>query len=212
MLGRSVPFYAEIQRMLAEISADFGVPGSVLYDLGCSTGTTLLELDGRLDPDVTFVGIDSSPEMLERAREKLAMAGFPRPFELLCLDLNEALPIRNASVVILNLTLQFIRPDKRAHLIRDIAEGLNNGGCLILVEKVLGQTPEIDSLFVRYHQEFKGRQGYSEVEIARKREALENVLIPFDPLENRDLILNNGFASMDVFFRWYNFCGMIALK
>jgi len=212
MLERSVPFYDEIQRMTGEIAGDFAVSRSSVYDLGCSTGTTLLALDRALPEDVRFVGIDSSEDMLQRARQKLSERGLARPYELQCLDLEQGVSIREASVVIMILTLQFIRPLRRDPLIADIARGLNDGGCLILVEKVLSDNSALNRLFINYHYDFKRRNGYSGMEIAQKREALENVLIPYHYQENRELLLRNGFRGCDSFFRWYNFCGILAVK
>ena len=212
MLDRSVPFYTEVQRMMGEIAADFAVPGTNLYDLGCSTGTTLLWLDQLVAPDIRFVGVDSSPEMLEKARAKLDERGFTRPHELVCQNLDNGVAIVNASVVVMNLTLQFVRPLYRDQLIQSIARGTNEQGCLLLVEKVLGQDSTLNRLFIKYYYDFKKRNGYSEMEIAQKREALENVLIPYHFEENRELLLRNGFRACDVFFRWYNFCGMVAIK
>jgi tRNA (cmo5U34)-methyltransferase len=212
MLDRSVPFYQEVQRMICEMCADFAVPGTNVYDLGCSTCTTFLAIEKSLPPDVTCVGLDSSEEMLVKAREKLAQHKFSRPVELNCVDMNKGVSIENASVAILNLTLQFIRPLTRESVVRNIAAGLNDGGCLILVEKVLTENSTINRLFIKYYYEMKKRNGYSELEIVQKREALENVLIPYHYDENRRLLLDNGFKACDVFFRWYNFCGMLAIK
>jgi tRNA (cmo5U34)-methyltransferase len=212
MLDRSVPFYAEIQRMIGEIAGDFAVPGTNLYDLGCSTGTTFIGLDPVVPAEVAFIGVDSSPDMLKKARKKLQENSISHTYELICLSLDDGVPILNASVVILNLTLQFVRPLNRDRVISSIAHGLNDGGCLILVEKVLSQDSTINRLFIKHYYEFKKRNGYSELEISQKREALENVLIPYHLEENRELLLRNGFKSCDVFFRWYNFCGMLALK
>lgn len=210
MLDRSVPFYAEIQRMMGEIAADFAAPGTRLYDLGCSTGTTLLELDRVVAPEVAFIGVDSSADMLDRARQKLV--GLTRPCDLLCGDLDHGVEIDGASVVVMNLTLQFVRPLRRDRLLRDIAAGIERHGCLLLVEKVLGQDSTLNRLFIKYYYDFKKRNGYSDMEISQKREALENVLIPYRFEENRELLLRNGFSACEEFFRWYNFCGMLAIK
>ncbi|HEY7214387.1 MAG TPA: methyltransferase domain-containing protein, partial [Thermoanaerobaculia bacterium] len=142
MLDRSVPFYAEIQRLVAELAADFAAPGTAIYDLGCSTCTSFLQISRELPAgaDVRFVGLDSSPEMLEIARHKLAEAGFAYEYELRCADLDRDIEIRDASVVLLVLTLQFVRPLQRERLIRCIARGMAEKGCLILVEKVLGES------------------------------------------------------------------------
>lgn len=212
MVSRSVPFYSEIQRMIVELARDFAVPETTLYDLGCSSGTTMINLHGALDPTIRFVGIDNSSAMLEQCRAKLREHGVDRPFDLERLDLNDGIAIDNASLVTLVLTLQFIRPLRRERLIKDIVKGLRPQGCMILVEKVLGEESLFNRLFIDYYYEMKRRHGYSELEISQKREALENVLIPYKLLENRDLLLNSGFSKVDVFFKWYNFCGLIAVK
>lgn len=212
MVTRSVPFYVEIQRMVAEMTADFAVPDTTVYDFGCSTGTTFLNLDPRVDPSVRFVGLDDSPEMLDKCRAKLTESGMKRPFELLCVDLNDGVRIQDASVVLLILTLQFIRPLNRDRLIADIYRGLRPNGCLLVVEKVLGEDSLLNRLFIKYYYELKRRNGYSELEITQKREALENVLVPYKVLENRELLLRTGFRYVDVFFKWYNFSGMVAVK
>ena len=212
MLLRSVPFYAEIQRMMSEIAADFAVEGTNLYDLGCSTGNAFLQLDPVVAPGVRFVGIDSSQEMLDQARKKLTQAGITRDYELVCADLNQGAQITNASMVIMNLTLQFIRPLYRHTLITSIASGMNSEGCLLLVEKVLSKDSTLNRFFIKYYYGFKERNGYSKTEIAQKREALENVLVPYRLEENVTLMLNSGFSQCEPFFKWYNFCGLIALK
>ena len=212
MLDRSVPFYQEVQRMIAEMAADFAVDGTNVYDLGCSTGTTLLNLDRTVGKAVRFVGIDYSEEMLKRCREKLAACGFQRNHELICADLNQGVRVENASMVLMVLTLQFVRPLYRDLLVRSIYEGLNDNGCLIVVEKTLGEDSLFNRLFIKYYYDLKKRHGYSELEIAQKREALENVLIPYKLLENREMLLRAGFRYCDVFFKWYNFSGMVAVK
>ena len=212
MVGRSVPFYDEIQRMICEITADFAVESTNLYDLGCSTGTTLLALDQVVRPDIHFIGVDNSEAMLAQAQQKLAANGVSRRHELVCADLHQGPVIENASVVMMILTLQFIRPLYRERLIRRIAQGLNENGCLILVEKLTTTNTLLNRLFVKYYYEMKRRHGYSDIEISQKREALENVLIPYRAEENRELLLTNGFKHVEEMFRWYNFCCLIAIK
>lgn len=212
MLVRSVPFYAEMQRMTGELAADFAVPGTSLFDLGCSTATTLALLDPLVDPGVRFVGVDNSPEMLEKARAKLATLGSGRATELACVDLHEFDGVRNASVVILTLTLQFVRPLHRERLVRMISAGTNPSGCLILIEKLTESDTLFNRLFIKYYYDMKRRHGYSDLEISQKREALENVLIPYRAEENERLLLEAGYRRVQPFFRWYNFGGFIAVK
>ena len=212
MLVRSVPYYQEIQRMIAEIACDFVVNGTTIYDLGCSTGTTLLNLNRHLGDRVRYTGVDYSEDMLEKCRRKFSDNHFSGGYELVCADLNNGISIENASVVLMVLSLQFIRPLHREKLLESILRGTNDNGCLIVVEKVLGEDSVFNRLFIKYYYEMKKRHGYSELEISKKRESLENVLIPYRLLENRELLLKQGFRYVDVFFKWYNFCGMVAVK
>ncbi len=214
MLHRSVPFYSEVERMVAELAADFAAPGTEIYDLGCSTCTTAVQVAKLLPQgfDVRFVGIDSSQEMLDLARQKLTESQFPFPYELVQADLNRDVEIEDASSVLLVLTLQFIRPLYRDRLIERIRRGLSDEGCLILVEKVLGESSTLNRLFIKHYYELKKRHGYSDLEIAQKREALENVLVPYRLEENRELLTRHGFSQVDVFFKWYNFCALVAMK
>jgi tRNA (cmo5U34)-methyltransferase len=213
MLARSVPFYDEIQRMTEELAVDFAAEGGAVYDLGCSTGTTLVRIGRHLKERGTrLIGLDYSADMLVQAEKKLSQAGLKSQMELHCVDLNEAVRIEDAAVVLLVLTLQFVRPLGREGLLRSICAGLNEGGCLLMVEKVLGTNSTLNRLFIEHYYEMKRRNGYSELEIAQKREALENVLVPYRLDENIELLRRSGFSAVDVYFRWYNFCGLIAVK
>ncbi len=212
MVSRSVPFYGEIQRMTAELAAEFAAPDSTLYDLGCSTGTTLSALDSWVGPTVRFVGYDNSPQMVERAREKLASFPTPRSRDVRLVDLHEPFAIEDASVTIMLFTLQFVRPLHRERVIRTIAEGTRPQGALIMAEKVIEGDTLFNRLFIDNYYDMKRRHGYSDMEISQKREALENVLIPYRMEENRDLALRCGYTKFQEFFRWYNFAGMIAVK
>jgi tRNA (cmo5U34)-methyltransferase len=212
MVSRSVPFYGEMQRMTAEIAADFAQPGTNLYDLGCATGTTMLAMDGAIDPGVRFVGVDNSDDMLAKARLKMQQAGMKRAYDLVTADLHKGPVVENASVVLLLLTLQFVRPLYRDRLVADIVRGMNDRGCLILIEKLTSADTLFNRLYIKYYYDMKRRNGYSETEIAQKREALENVLIPYRLEENVEMLKGAGFKSVEVFFRWYNFCGIVAVK
>ena len=212
MVSRSVPHYEEMQRMVCELALDFAKLGTNFYDIGCSTATTLLMLDPLLDPSLTFIGIDNAPDMLEKARQKIQMTGTQRPIELQTADLHHGLHMENASVVTMLLTLQFIRPLYRERMMKNIFQGLNEQGCLILIEKLTSEDTTFNRLFIQHYYDFKRRNGYSEIEISKKREALENVLIPYRLEENIQLLKETGFRHTEIFFRWYNFCGIIAVK
>jgi len=215
MLDRSIPLYRELQRMLGEIAVEFAVSGTNVYDLGCSNGITLDTLDHAIrgaGKSVQLVGVDYSKAMLEKAEQRFASRGADALPKFVLRDLNEGCSIENASVVLLNLTLQFVRPLFRDRLVRSICDGLVENGCLILVEKVLGNDSLFNRTFIKFYYDMKRRNHYSDMEIAQKREALENVLIPYRIDENFELLKRNGFGSVDVFYKWYNFAGLIGVK
>ena len=212
MVDRSVPFYNEIQRMISEMAADFAEPGTTLYDLGCSTATTLLELDQVVDPTVRFIGVDNSAEMLTKADAKLKARNVKRPYELIEADLHGFAGMEEASVVTMVLTLMFIRPLQRQHFMERLYRGLRPGGCLLLVEKLTVADSTLNRLFINHYYALKRRNDYSEIEISRKREALENVLIPYRFEENVELLRASGFQAVEEIFRWYNFSAIVAVK
>jgi len=212
MLERSVPFYKECQSMVVELVKEHVQPDTSVYDLGCSTGTLIKYLAQAIPKKskIRFVGIDNSAPMLKKAKRKLK-----DPIdrcELVEADLNEKLEINNASVIVMNYTLQFIPPPNRAAMLQRLHKALLPGGCLILIEKVRGETADLDDAFVDQYYRYKQEHGYSRMEIAKKREALEDVLVPLKPSENVKLLSRAGFGTVDVFFKWFNFAGFLALK
>ncbi len=212
MLGRSVPIYQECQSLAVRWCARFAKANTSVYDLGCSTGTLLLKLAQSIDKNkgIALYGVDNSPAMLEKSSKTLEQS--PIPCELFEADLNQDISIQNASVVVMNYTLQFVSPEHRNSLLKSICEGLVPGGSLVLIEKIKSAIPALDETFIDFHHQFKRDHDYSDLEISRKREALENVLIPWTVEENQGLIKKAGFQTVDLFFKWNNFAGFIALK
>ena len=212
MLGRSVPMYQECQSLAVHWCARLAKANTSVYDLGCSTGQLLLKLARSIDKNngIALYGVDNSSAMLEKSRKTLELS--PIPCELLEVDLNQKIAIQNASVVVMNYTLQFVLPENRLPLLKNISENLVPGGSLILIEKIKSDISELDQTFIDFHHQFKRDRGYSDLEISRKREALENVLIPWTVEENQSLIKKAGFQTVDLFFKWNNFAGFIALN
>jgi len=212
MLERSVPFYKEITAMTASLLAAFVPQGATIYDLGCSTGATLLELARRLPHlDLHCVGIDSSAAMVEKASVKAEMYSKADRVRFVQADIL-SYPLAQPAAILLNYTLQFVRPLQRPAFIERLYAALPPGGILVLCEKTISHSPEFNRAFIGYYLDFKRRQGYSEIEIAKKREALENVLVPFSVAENLALLREAGFAQVETFFQWFNFSGMVARK
>ncbi len=210
MLERSVPLYRECLSTAVAWAARHAVPGSRVYDLGCSTGSLLALLAKAVPEGVRLIGVDSSAAMLEKAREKLARA--PAIWELEQADLAAGFRPAEASVVVMNYTLQFLPPKGRGPLLGRLHGGMREGGLLLVIEKIRAEHPEHEETLTGLYHDHKRQRGYTELEIARKREALENVLIPLTAEGNRALIAGAGFRAVELFFRWNNFTGFVALK
>jgi len=194
--------------------SQFVAPHGTVLDLGCSTGATLLELS-RLLPDMhlRYIGLDNAPAMLEKARRKAAM--FSKNIEFRQQDITApdlAQQLAGADVILCNYTMQFIRPLLRQDFICRLHAALPAGGLLLLSEKIISSHSLLNRKFISIYHEFKREQGYSELEIAAKREALENVLIPFTAEENLSLLRNGGFSWAEMHFRWINFASFVAIK
>jgi tRNA (cmo5U34)-methyltransferase len=215
MLARSVPYYHEQQALIQQIARRFHVPGTRVYDLGCSTGAPLISLAKVLGPDVHLVGYDYSEPMLDKARHNVGAAGLTNQIDLRRADFNEDLSntdLSNASVVTVCWTLQFVRPLWRDSFIKWIHRGMVNGGTLICMEKILTKSSDMNRYFIDFYYEYKSRHGYTPEEIMRKREALENVLIPYRTDENFELFQRNGFTTVETCFQWFNFAGYLCVK
>ena len=212
MIKRSVPGYSTIIAMTGLLAARYARPGTGCYDLGCSLGASTLAMRQQVSaPDCRIIGVDNSESMIRRCRKVVDTDLHQLPVELRCEDIEDT-AIENASVVVLNFTLQFVPLERRADLIRKIFDGLCPGGILVLSEKVVFADPHLDELNIELHHQFKRANGYSDLEIAQKRQALENVLVPETLDAHRQRLATAGFNSCDVWFQCFNFASLVALK
>lgn len=212
MINRSVPGYSTLINMVGILSAQYVQAGSQLYDLGCSLGAVTLSMRQRItQPGCTIVAVDNSEAMLARCRQYVTDDGGQAPVELRCADIQEV-SIEHASVVILNLTLQFVAPSQRMALLEKIYAGVLPGGALILSEKLAFDDEQEASFYTEMHHAFKKGNGYSDLEVSQKRTALEKVLVP----ERRELhegrLRDAGFGEVRQWFQCLNFASFIAVK
>lgn len=210
MIRRSVPGYGNIVTMIGLLADRFGVAGSTLYDLGCSLGASTLSMRRCLgNRDCTIVAVDNSSAMVEGCKANIAAAGEGVSVDVQCADIRDV-TITNASVVVLNFTLQFISPEHRLDLLRKIRSGMRPGGVLILSEKIVFDSGEEDGFHRTLHLDFKRANGYSELEISQKRTALENVLIPETLEQHRQRLAEAGFSRSHLWFQCFNFASLVA--
>ena len=212
MIKRSVPGYTTIIAMTGLLAGRYAPAGSKIYDLGCSLGASTLAMRQHIHHrDCEIIAIDNSPAMLQRCQNIIDTDTHELPVSLVCADIQDV-AIENASVVVLNFTLQFIDRGLRDSVIQAIYDGLHPGGIMVLSEKVSFEDEHLDQLNIDLHHQFKRANGYSDLEIAQKRTALENVLLPETLNQHKQRIARAGFSSCDVWFQCFNFASLIALK
>jgi tRNA (cmo5U34)-methyltransferase len=212
MLSRSIPFYQPAIELVAALFSRLLDSRATVYDLGCSTGSTLISLAQLLEEkELQFIGIDKAPAMLDKARAKAHRHSFCRNIRFLEGDITH-FQLEQPNAIICNYTLQFLRPPQRPAFLQNLYEALPTGGVLILSEKTISHHSRVNRAFINIYHEFKRSHGYSEMEIATKREALENILVPYSSEENLSLLREAGFNRTEPFFRWCNFVSFIALK
>jgi len=212
MLIRSVPMYEESICRQAQMTRRFYQENSRIYDLGCSHGNLgLLILNALGDRPFAMTAVDSSIPMIEKYRTRLQACGTASSIDLVC-GMMEDIKIENTSIVLINLTLQFLDVQKRDALVKKIYQGLLPGGILLITEKTEHPAGPVNDLELDFYRQFKRENGYSELEISQKREALEKVLIPDTIEAHRQRILNAGFNTFDIWLKWFNFASMIAIK
>ena len=212
MISRSVPGYEDILKGIGLFTKTWVQPDTNCYDLGCSLGAATLEMRRNvLVYGVKIVGVDTSLPMVQRCREIIAQDSSRTPVDILHQDIL-ATPIENASVVVLNFTFQFIPPEHRAELLAAIFRGLVPGGMLILSEKLQFIDSWEQDFLTEVHYGFKRKNGYSDLEIARKRQALENVLIPWTRDDHLQALSDAGFNHMSQWYQYFQFVSFVAQK
>ena len=213
MIQRSVPGYGMIIANIGIMAGRYAQAKSHCYDLGCSLGAVTLAMRQRIvQPECDIIAVDNSQAMITRGRELLARDTTSTVLvTMLCADLQD-IDIANASVVVLNFTLQFIPPTRRLALIKRIYAGLNPGGILILSEKIAFTSPERGLFHETLHHDFKRANGYSDLEISQKRTALEKVMIPETLASHQQRLHAAGFDFVDIWFQCFNFAALIAIK
>ena len=212
MIQRSVPGYSNIITAIGMLAERFVTANSHVYDLGCSRGAATLSARRHINqPNVKIIGVDNSQPMVERCRQHIAAYHSDIPVEILCDDIRH-IEIKNASMVILNFTLQFLPPQDRVALLEKIHQGLNPNGVLVMSEKFRFEDEQTNNLLIDLHHQFKRANGYSELEVSQKRTALENVMRT-DSIETHKARLKNvGFSHVELWFQCFKFGSMIEMK
>ncbi len=212
MIRRSVPGYETVISLLAVLAETYFSPGTRVYDLGCSLGAATLSIQSRIgNKDVEYIAVDSSQSMLDKCRSHLSKQIPEQGFNCYNQDIRDV-EINNASIVVLNFTLQFLPPQDRDSVIQTILSGLVSGGVLILSEKIVAASEAENQKMVEFYHGFKMANGYSDLEISQKRTALENVMV-LDTLEQHNSrLLTFGFKSVVQWFQCFNFVSVLAIK
>lgn len=211
MINRSVPGYQLILDMIGLLTEKYAQPQSNCYDLGCSLGASTLKIRQHLPATCHVIGVDNSSAMVERCRTNIARDHSQASVEIRE-EAMQTTQIHNASIVVLNFTLQFIKDEQRTDLLKRIASSMLPGGAMILSEKLRFEDSNMQQQMTELHHNFKKYQGYSDLEIAQKRAALENVLVPNTEQEHLERLTESGFSSVQMVMRCLNFATFLAIK
>jgi tRNA (cmo5U34)-methyltransferase len=212
MIQRSVPGYSNIISMIGMLAERFVTPDSTVYDLGCSLGAATLSVRRNIHvPGCQIIAVDNSPAMVERCRRHLDAFRADTPVTVLEADIRD-IDIENASLVVLNFTLQFLEPPARLALLEKIWQGLKPGGALVLSEKFSFEDAEVGELLFNMHHDFKRANGYSELEISQKRSMLENVMLTDSVEAHKARLKQAGFSHAELWVQCFNFGALVALK
>lgn len=211
MINRSVPGYSTIINLIGITALEYAKPNTRIYDLGCSLGAASLSIRHRLTQEgCEIFSVDNAAAMIDRLDKILQRDNSKTPVQTVCADIQN-LEVKNASVAVMNFTLQFIPLAERKNIMAKIFNGLNDGGCFILSEKLAFSEDE-NEIQINLHHAFKKSNGYSDLEIAQKRSALENVLIPETKETHIQRLKETGFTQVFPLFQCFNFASFIAIK
>jgi tRNA (cmo5U34)-methyltransferase len=212
MIQRSVPGYSDVMHNIQLLAAKYVQPKSNCYDLGCSLGAVCLAMScGNTQPNVEIIGIDNSTAMIERCQNNIDSYKHSTPIKLVTGDILKH-SYQNASMVVLNYTLQFISLEQRELLLSRVYQGMLPGGILVISEKLHFEDPFINQLMIDLHHQFKRENGYSDLEISQKRNALENVLVPETMAKHIERLQSSGFEKVNCWNQQLNFASFIAFK
>jgi tRNA (cmo5U34)-methyltransferase len=212
MIQRSVPGYQTIINHTGELADRFVQQDSHIYDLGCSLGASTLAIRERIEGrNARIFAVDNSQAMLDKLATILQTQPSDTDTQLITNDICD-IQITNASLVVLNFTLQFVPLARRSELISSIYKGLNPNGCLIISEKLHFEPESLNTLLTELHHQFKRDQGYSDLEISQKRDAIDKVLMPESLSTHIQRLKDCGFKSASPWFQCYNFGSLIAIK
>jgi tRNA (cmo5U34)-methyltransferase len=212
MIARSVPGYELVVPMIGMLARRYAQPNTQIFDLGCSLGAASLAMSLAVNKSGTrIIAVDNSAAMVERCKSILADSSGRVPVDVRLQNMLET-PIENASVVVLNFTLQFLDRHQRQALINQIAAGMCKGGALIISEKICFENEQEQTDQTAWHHDFKRAQGYSELEIAQKRNALEDVLRPETEASHFTRLQQAGLSGPRRWFQCFSFASYIAFK
>lgn len=212
MIRRSVPGYETVIALLGVFAQRYVQAQSQVYDLGCSLGAATLAIRHHIQqPDCRIIAVDNAQAMVSQCRQHIESDQAATPVEVILGDITEMV-IENASLVVINFTLQFIPTEQRLVLLEKIYQGLNSGGALVITDKIMAEQDSTQSLYEDLHMTFKKLNGYSDLEISQKRSALENVLVPDSLATHQQRLKQVGFKQVETWFQCFNFAGVCAVK
>ncbi|MDB5860285.1 MAG: type 12 methyltransferase [Ramlibacter sp.] len=209
-IRKSIPLYDSGHTVVCHYSDFFLKPDSLVYDIGCSTGSMLTKLAARHphNCDLRLVGVDTVADMVGKARQLAAKDQRLSFIHANALDLE----FEPADMIIANYTIQFLPPRVRQTMIDRIYQALNWGGAFFMFEKVRAPDGRFQDYANQVYVEFKLENGFSEAEIINKSRSIKGVMEPFSTQGNIDLLKRAGFVDIMTVQKYVCFEGFLAIK
>jgi tRNA (cmo5U34)-methyltransferase len=202
-ISKSIPNYDILIDSIKSMSEYFYVKNAKIYDLGCSTGKLLQSLPSEYDK----IGYDYSNLLPIISSYK----AFADKLHFLHVDLNEPFEIKKACIVYSIFTMQFLDPTKRCNYLKTIYEGLIDGGCLFIAEKIYQSDGKAQEIFSFSHYDYKLKTFKAEDILTKERDLRFNMK-PLDDKGLESILRESGFKIVTPFWQMFNFKGYIAIK
>jgi tRNA (cmo5U34)-methyltransferase len=202
---QSVPNYDLMFNSILRLSDYFKDESKVIYDIGCSTGNLLRTFKKDNNYKGKMVGIDVSRNLLPTNTREFENIDFVEH------DLNTPYVFTNACIVYSMYTLQFLQREARQNIIRNVYNGLTDGGAFFICEKVYNERGIFQDMFTSTYYDYK-KLSFTEKEIFDKERSLRTMLKPNTQAENYNMLFNAGFRKIETFYKYFNFVGTLCIK
>jgi len=210
-IERSIRGYGNLIEDCVELSQYFVENGTVVCDIGCSTGRMLAAIRERNHeraPTARYIGLDIEPGF---RRHWTQLEGSNIRF--MVQDILAFEDFFDLSLVTSVFTLQFLPERYRREVCRRVFEGLVPGGAFIVAEKTFAKVSKIQDMLTSLYLHYK-RRHFSDEDILDKEKSLRDKMKPGREDDLIRLLTEVGFKAdaIEPFWRSHMFAAYLCVK